>query len=57
MNKDFWDFLFYFDKLSVALNAIMLGGIFLIYQEDPERETSNTSRIPWKGSSIACGTG
>ena len=35
----------------------MLGGIFLIYQEDPERETSNTSRIPWKGSSIAWGTG
>ena len=59
MNKDFGGFLSYSDKLSVALNAIMLGGIFLIYQEDPKREskTSNTSRIPWKGSSIAWGIG
>ena len=36
MNKDFWGFLFYFDKLSVALNAIMSGGSLWIYQEDLE---------------------
>ena len=38
MNKDFWNFLSYSDKLSIALNVIMSGGIFMIYQEDPERE-------------------
>ena len=42
MNKDFWGFLSYSDKLFVALIAIMLSGFFLIYQEDLERETSNT---------------
>ena len=34
MNKDFWGFLFYFDKLSIELNAIMSGGSLWIYQED-----------------------
>ena len=47
MNKDFWGFLSYSDKLSIALNVIVSGGIFLIivpggifliYQEDPERD-------------------
>ena len=27
VNKNFWSLLFYFDKLFVALNAIMLGGL------------------------------
>ena len=57
MNKDFRNFLSYYDKLSIVLNVIMLGGIFLIYQEDLERETSDISRIPRKGSLTARGTG
>lgn len=36
MNKDFWGLLFYFDELSVALNAIVSSGLFWIHQEDPE---------------------
>ena len=41
MNKDFRGFFFFFffffsNKLSVALIAIMLGGLLLIYQEDSE---------------------
>ena len=27
VNKNFWSLLFYFDKLFVALNGIMLGGL------------------------------
>ena len=36
MNKDFWGFFFCSDKISVALNAIALGGLLWIYREDPE---------------------
>ena len=36
MNKDFENFQFYYNKLSVALNAITLGEFLWIYQEDPE---------------------
>ena len=36
MNRDFKDCLFYYDKLSVALNAITLGEFLWIYQENPE---------------------
>ena len=36
MNKDFWGFLFYSDKLSVALNATASGWLLWIYQEDLE---------------------
>ena len=36
MNKDFWGFLFYYDKLSVALNTIVSSGSLWIYQEDLE---------------------
>ena len=59
MNKDFWNFLSYSNKLSIALNVIMSGGIFMIYQEEPEREreTSDISRIPRKGSLTAQGMG
>ena len=31
MNKDFWGFLFYSDKLSVALNDMVLGRSLWIY--------------------------
>ena len=34
INKDFWGFLFYYDKLYVALNDMVLGGSLWIYQED-----------------------
>ena len=34
MNKDFQGFLCYYDKLSVALNDIVLGGSLWILQED-----------------------
>ena len=37
MNRDFKDCLFYYDKLSVALNAIALGELLWIYQEDSEK--------------------
>lgn len=36
MNKDFWGLLFYFENLSVALNAMVLGELLWIHQEDPE---------------------
>ena len=36
MNKDFEGFLFYYDKLFVALNAITSGEFLWIYQEDSE---------------------
>ena len=34
VNKDFWGLLFYSNKLSVTLNAIVSGGLLWIYQED-----------------------
>jgi len=36
MNKDFWGLLFYSEKLFVALNAMVSGGLIWIHQEDPE---------------------
>ena len=36
MNKDFWGFLSYSDKLSIALNVIVSSGLLWIYQEDLE---------------------
>ena len=34
MSKFFWGFLFYYDKLFVALHDMVLGGSLWIYQED-----------------------
>lgn len=36
MNKDFWNFSFYSNKLYFALNATASGGLLWIYQEDSE---------------------
>ena len=36
MNEDFQGFFFNSDKLSIALNAIVSGGLLWIYQEDPK---------------------
>ena len=31
MNKNFWSLLFYFEKLSIALNAMVSGGLIWIH--------------------------
>lgn len=51
MNKDFWGSLSYSNKLSIAFNAIVSGGLSWIYQEYPGSILENPrilSNILWQ---------
>ena len=57
MNKDFWGFFFSSDKLSVALNDMVLGRSLWIYQEDSKGFLgryvyhSGIIKVIWRASS------